>query len=114
MDERETISDSPPKRRDHALGEEVAGDECVHVDPNELLPHRLFGAPAAGRRWCQPLVLQNPANGRSPNPQPEFAQLADDTAIAPASVLLGQAENEFTKVPSDLRPANASWLAPFP
>ncbi len=40
-DERKTVGDSYTHRRDHALGEEVARDKRVHVEPDEFLPSGL-------------------------------------------------------------------------
>ena len=46
MNERKAIRDPDTERSDHVLGEEVARDERIHMEPDELLPGRLTGLPS--------------------------------------------------------------------
>ncbi len=59
VDERKTVGDSRTHWRDHALGEEVARDKRVHVEPDELLSGGLICLSSAQWRGCQPFIFQD-------------------------------------------------------
>ncbi len=46
--------------------------------------------------------------------QAELAQFPNNAPVAPASVLLRQADDDLAHVACDLRSADTLWLAPFP
>ena len=114
VDERKTVGNSRPEGRDHALGEEVACDKRVHVDPDESLSVGLSCLPSAQGRGCQSFTLQDPPDRGSSELESKLPELADDTPVAPARVLRGQTDDQFAHVTGDPRPADAFPPSPFP
>lgn len=82
VDEREAVRDPHAQRRDDALGEKVAGDERVHVEPDELLPGGLTSLSSARRRGRESLILQNSPNGGSSELQPQLGASCGAEAAA--------------------------------
>lgn len=110
--EEQAISGPLAQRREDVLGEEVGGDEGVHVQPKELAPGRLdfeFAA-TAGRRE-QTGVTQDPADCRAPDREMQLLQLAGHAAVAPAEVLSGKADDEPPANGADARSPDGSGLA---
>ncbi len=114
MNKRKAIRDPHTQRSDHVLGEEVARDERVDMEPDELLPGGLTGFSPALRRGGQSFILQDSPDRGSAEPKSELTELTDNTAVSPSPVLLGQADDEFSHVADDLRSADTFRFAPFP
>jgi len=57
MDEGQAIGKPYAERRDHALGEEIASYQRVHVQSDELPPNGFLGMPTADRRRRKPFLL---------------------------------------------------------
>jgi len=114
VDEREAVCRASAHRRDDALGEEVAGDERVHVKPDEVFPLRLPGSPSPRRRRRQPFVLQDPPDCRAAELQPKLAQFANDAPVTPAVVILRQPNDDLSHVADYSRSTDSLRLPPFP
>jgi len=59
MNKRKAIRDPHTQQIDHVFGEEVARDDRVGMEPNELLPDSLTSCPSAQGRGCQSFIFQD-------------------------------------------------------
>ena len=111
VDEEEHVGSSRAERRDHLLAEEVAGDQRVHVNAEELAPGRveIDISPRTGRREDAGGV-ENPANRRSTDRQMKFMQLAHDSPVAPTEVLPSEPENQTATNCADTRATDSPGL----
>jgi hypothetical protein len=88
LDEEEHVEASEPKRLD---GEEVAGDDRGRVGPQELTPAE--PSPRICRR--QPGLAKNLRDARRRDSDADACQLADDSLVAPTSVLARKAQHQL-------------------
>jgi hypothetical protein len=91
LDEEEDVEPGQP---DGVDGEEVGGQDLVGVLANELAP----GALASPRSWRQTVSAEHLADGEVGAAVAELDELAVDTAIAPARVLPGEADDELVQL----------------
>ncbi|NOX60186.1 MAG: hypothetical protein GXP29_15185 [Planctomycetes bacterium] len=96
MDKKQAVRGSGAKWRDDVLREKVARDVRVHVKAQELPPRRFDGERTAAvvRRRHQSFVLQDAPNAGATNGKMEFEEFANNPAITPADVLLGEPQND--------------------
>ena len=80
--------------REHVHGEEVAGQHLAGVLLNELAP----GPLAATRGGLKAVTAEDSAYGLVGAAMAQLSQLADDPAIAPTFLLLGQLQDEVVKL----------------
>jgi len=87
LDEEQDVQRLQPDRLNC---EEVGGEDAASLGSQELRP----GRPLTAWGRPEPVGMQDPPDGRRPDPDSDLAELALDPDVAPRRVLPGEAQDK--------------------
>lgn len=112
MDEDQHISCPWSAKRQHSLGEEIAGDHGFQMRPDERDPGQSGLLCASLRAWVDARLVQDAFEGIGTGIKPQIFQLARVALVAPEKVFGSDANDDIPQLLRQARPSESLERGP--